>query len=668
MDRRTRPRSGRGSRLRGTGRRGAGRRRGRSVAGVESDPDALGEPVEMVEDRGLVGRRPAMAGDHERCRREVDVVIRMGNQPREPGACRDPRLVDPIASLGHRRILARSANALLVIGTRIVYGGPMDEPTTAGHPGAEEATVAQLGWRGPGDRRHPRRLRLPGLPRLEADRGARPGGQARARPDRRRRRPRQRRLSARRASARGRHRATGSRPAQASQHLTRGLEPLARARPAWGRLSQSLLDCSEIRVDDARRDHDPISRARPRAAPSGSGGPARSDHRAAGHRRGRRPVRRVRVIDLLARLERGRPVRLADIVDRLNATYLDWLFSAAVVVDVALALQANWMADYRNSSGIVLEDGPSGRRSTIEDSQPGRSVDRPPGPARGRRVYRAAGRVQPPRPTGRVAPMRRAREPRPLIVARDLERARPSRIASDQPDPEESSHDVTGYATRTPSSTPTGRRPTSTTRPSASSRSTSTRPPTSRATSPARSAGTGRASWPTGSAATSPAARTSASSCRESRHRPGHDDRPVRRQQQLVRRVGVLAAEAVRPPRRPHPQRRAQVLARQGPAADVDVPTLRGHRLRAARARLRPARLPRRHPAAPRRPDARARRRPSPGRVQRRDHRASGHERDRPARRPHPGRRVDPVGADGQGGRHVQGRPRTSRRCTRPRA
>ena len=30
-------------------------------------------------------------------------------------------------------------------------------------------------------------------------------------------------------------------------------------------------------------------------------------------------------------------------------------------------------------------------------------------------------------------------------------------------------------------------------------------------------------------------------------HRPGHDDRAVRRQQQLVRRLGVLAAQAVRP-------------------------------------------------------------------------------------------------------------------------
>ena len=80
------------------------------------------------------------------------------------------------------------------------------------------------------------------------------------------------------------------------------------------------------------------------------------------------PFATVRVIDLLARLERGTPVRLSDIVDRLNATYLDWWFSTAVVADVALQLGANWMADYRNSSGIVIEDGPFGPTLTIEDS------------------------------------------------------------------------------------------------------------------------------------------------------------------------------------------------------------------------------------------------------------------------------------------------------------
>ena len=82
----------------------------------------------------------------------------------------------------------------------------------------------------------------------------------------------------------------------------------------------------------------------------------------------RDPFTTVRVVDLISRVERGRAIRLADIADRLNASYLDWLFPVSVVGDVALQLQANWMADYRNSSGIQVDDGPIGPTLTIEDS------------------------------------------------------------------------------------------------------------------------------------------------------------------------------------------------------------------------------------------------------------------------------------------------------------
>jgi hypothetical protein len=80
------------------------------------------------------------------------------------------------------------------------------------------------------------------------------------------------------------------------------------------------------------------------------------------------PFTALRVIEVIARLERATPVRLADIADRLNATYPDWLFPAETVADVVLQLQANWMTDYRNSSGIVIDDGAYGAMLTIEDS------------------------------------------------------------------------------------------------------------------------------------------------------------------------------------------------------------------------------------------------------------------------------------------------------------
>ena len=80
------------------------------------------------------------------------------------------------------------------------------------------------------------------------------------------------------------------------------------------------------------------------------------------------PFCAVRVLSLVARIDRGRPVRLDDVVDALNARHLDWLFDRAVVADVLVALRANWMADYRNASGIVLEDGPYGPTVTVEES------------------------------------------------------------------------------------------------------------------------------------------------------------------------------------------------------------------------------------------------------------------------------------------------------------
>jgi hypothetical protein len=80
------------------------------------------------------------------------------------------------------------------------------------------------------------------------------------------------------------------------------------------------------------------------------------------------PFARLRVVHLLARIPRGEPVRVRDIVDRLNADYLDWSFSRRVVEDAVLQLQSNWMADYRNVEGIMLTEGSAGSELRIEDS------------------------------------------------------------------------------------------------------------------------------------------------------------------------------------------------------------------------------------------------------------------------------------------------------------
>ena len=43
------------------------------------------------------------------------------------------------------------------------------------------------------------------------------------------------------------------------------------------------------------------------------------------------PFSALRVANLVARLPRGVPVPLRDVVERLNADYLDWSFSRSVV-------------------------------------------------------------------------------------------------------------------------------------------------------------------------------------------------------------------------------------------------------------------------------------------------------------------------------------------------
>ena len=80
------------------------------------------------------------------------------------------------------------------------------------------------------------------------------------------------------------------------------------------------------------------------------------------------PFTTARVLELVARIERGRPARIADVAAALEARHLDWAFPPPVVADVLVQLQSNWLADYRTTSGIVVADGPYGPSITIEDS------------------------------------------------------------------------------------------------------------------------------------------------------------------------------------------------------------------------------------------------------------------------------------------------------------
>ena len=80
------------------------------------------------------------------------------------------------------------------------------------------------------------------------------------------------------------------------------------------------------------------------------------------------PFASLRVAHLVARLPRGNAVRLRDVVDRLNAEYLDWSFTRPVVVSTIVQLQANWAADFRTQAGFDLVDGTHGEELTVEDT------------------------------------------------------------------------------------------------------------------------------------------------------------------------------------------------------------------------------------------------------------------------------------------------------------
>ena len=80
------------------------------------------------------------------------------------------------------------------------------------------------------------------------------------------------------------------------------------------------------------------------------------------------PFAGLRVAHLIARLPRGESMRLPDVVDRLNAEYLDWSFSRNAVATVAVQLAANWQADFRTTVGFELTHGERGDELLIEDT------------------------------------------------------------------------------------------------------------------------------------------------------------------------------------------------------------------------------------------------------------------------------------------------------------
>jgi hypothetical protein len=80
------------------------------------------------------------------------------------------------------------------------------------------------------------------------------------------------------------------------------------------------------------------------------------------------PFASLRIVVGLSRLSRNVTHQLRDIVAALDAAYLDWSFSEAVVLAELVQLQSNWSISFHGEDRIVLGQNERGRTVLIVDS------------------------------------------------------------------------------------------------------------------------------------------------------------------------------------------------------------------------------------------------------------------------------------------------------------
>ena len=80
------------------------------------------------------------------------------------------------------------------------------------------------------------------------------------------------------------------------------------------------------------------------------------------------PFAALRLVHFVSRLRRNETLQLRDVVNALNATYLDWFFSEKVVLAELVQLQANWSISFHGDDRIVLDRNERGHTLLITDS------------------------------------------------------------------------------------------------------------------------------------------------------------------------------------------------------------------------------------------------------------------------------------------------------------
>ena len=80
------------------------------------------------------------------------------------------------------------------------------------------------------------------------------------------------------------------------------------------------------------------------------------------------PFAALRLVHFVSRLRRNETLQLRDVVNALNATYLDWYFSEKVVLAELVQLQANWSISFHGDDRLVLDRNERGHTLLITDS------------------------------------------------------------------------------------------------------------------------------------------------------------------------------------------------------------------------------------------------------------------------------------------------------------
>jgi hypothetical protein len=80
------------------------------------------------------------------------------------------------------------------------------------------------------------------------------------------------------------------------------------------------------------------------------------------------PFAALRVVHFVSRLRRNETLQLRDVVNALNAQFLDWYFTEKVLLAELVQLQANWAISFHGDDRIVLDRNERGHTLLIVDS------------------------------------------------------------------------------------------------------------------------------------------------------------------------------------------------------------------------------------------------------------------------------------------------------------